>query len=193
MSQWGTIKVIEIWQFLSYLLSCWSFRNQTLMVHHHNYAWVSWEKSGLLCLRSRSWWRFRILIVCPSDIFWTVKSFVTKLAIGGVCGVGGGGGGGRGTVTRLDVVVHPLSFSLPLSLVSLTLTHTHISFPLLPSLSLSLSTPTLNCQFCFFRGWVGGTVVLLFSPPPPFCVCVRVRARARVPVYISDRKSSSGK
>ena len=51
-----------------------------LLVHCHKPECHVWILDGW-CLRSRSQWRFKILVpVCPDDIYWTTEPFVTKLS-----------------------------------------------------------------------------------------------------------------
>ena len=74
--------MIKVWQFLQSVLNCWSFHYQTLFEGTLLYARVSYEEIGLLCSRSRSQQNFKMSVnVCPDDIFWIAKPFITKLVM----------------------------------------------------------------------------------------------------------------
>ena len=62
----------KVWQFLLYLLNCWSFCYQ---------ARVFYGDIGLLCSRSRSEQNFKMSMnVCP-DLFLLTEHFTTKLGM----------------------------------------------------------------------------------------------------------------
>ena len=72
--------IIKIWLFLLYLLSCCSVCSQTWFDSTASEAGVSYGKMGLLCSRSRSQQRFKMLVnVCLDDVFWATEHFVIKL------------------------------------------------------------------------------------------------------------------
>ena len=74
--------MIKIWQFLLYLLNCWSFCYHIWFDSTLSYARVFYGDSGLLCSKSRSLQNFKIsLDVCSDDIFWITESFTTKLCM----------------------------------------------------------------------------------------------------------------
>ena len=74
--------MFKIWQFLPYLLNCLIFCYQIWFDSTLPQARVSYGEIGLLCSRSRSQWKFKMLMnVCPDDVFWTAKHFGTKLGI----------------------------------------------------------------------------------------------------------------
>ena len=61
----------KVWQFLLYLLNCWSFCYQ---------ARVFYGEIWLLCSGSRSQQNFKMSVnVCPDDIFWIAEPLTTKL------------------------------------------------------------------------------------------------------------------
>ena len=73
------VYIIIMWLFLLYLLNCWSVCNQTCCNRTTSEVGVPCVKIGLLRSMSRSQRRFKILVnVCPDNIFWTTKHFVTK-------------------------------------------------------------------------------------------------------------------
>ena len=75
-------QMIKIWQFLSYLLNCWSFCYWTWFDSTLSYARVFYGDIGLLCSRSKSQQNFKICInVCPDGIFWIAEPFTTKLGM----------------------------------------------------------------------------------------------------------------
>ena len=77
-SQQGLMKS-KVWLFLLCLLNCWSICNQTWLIVHYYVNWVSCGKMGLLCSKSRSQRRFKMLVkTCLDDTFWTTEHFVTK-------------------------------------------------------------------------------------------------------------------
>ena len=83
---------LNIWLFILYLLNCWfvmtifTISSKLLVSLQPNLLWwysiISWSvlwEIGLLCSRSRSQRRVRMLVnVCLDDIFWTTEQFVTK-------------------------------------------------------------------------------------------------------------------
>ena len=63
--------ITKIWLFLLHLLNCWSVCNQTGFDSTASWVGESCGKMGLLCSRSRSQRRFKMLLnVCPDDISW---------------------------------------------------------------------------------------------------------------------------
>ena len=74
--------IIKIWLFLLYLLHCWPICNQIWFDTTTLSAQVFCAKIGLLCWRSRSRQRFKMLMnVCPDDIFRIADHYDTKLGI----------------------------------------------------------------------------------------------------------------
>ena len=75
-------QMIKIWQFLSYLLNCWSFCYWTWFDSTLSYARVFYGDIGLLCSRSKSQQHFKMSMnVCPDNIFWIAEPFTTKLGM----------------------------------------------------------------------------------------------------------------
>ena len=74
--------VIKIWQFLLYLLNCWSFCYQTWFDSKLSLARVFYGETGSLCSRSRSQQNSKMSMnVCPHNIFWIAVPFTTKLGM----------------------------------------------------------------------------------------------------------------
>ena len=72
--------MIKIWQFLLYLLNCWSSCYQTWFGSTLSYPRVFYGEFGLLCSRSRSQQNFTMsLTVCPDDVFWNTGPFTSEL------------------------------------------------------------------------------------------------------------------
>ena len=68
------IYVIGVWLFLLCLLNCWSFCNQTLMVHHHKPQCLV-RKCNVDChVHGQDHWSFKMSMnVFLGDIFWTTE------------------------------------------------------------------------------------------------------------------------
>ena len=64
------------------VLNFWSVCKQTWFDSTASEAGVSCGKIGLLHPRSRSQWRFKMLVnVCLDNVFWTTEHFVVRLGI----------------------------------------------------------------------------------------------------------------
>ena len=75
VSAWAHL--IKIWQFLLYLLNCWSLCYQTWFDSTLSQARVFYGEIGLLCWRSRS--QQMSMNICPDDIFRIAEHFTTNL------------------------------------------------------------------------------------------------------------------
>ena len=72
--------MIKIWQFLLYLLNCWSFCYKTWFDGTLSWARVSYEEIGLLCSISRSRQKCKMsMTIYPDAVFWIANTCTTKL------------------------------------------------------------------------------------------------------------------
>ena len=73
-------RMIKIWQFLLYLLYCWSFCYKTWFNGTLSLARVSYEEIGLLCSGSRSRQNCKMSMTVYLDaVFWNAEPYTTKL------------------------------------------------------------------------------------------------------------------
>ena len=78
----ATAHMIKIWHFLLYYRNCWFLGNQTWSDDTSLEARVSCWTMRLLCSKSRSQqWSKMSVNVCPDDIFWITKHFVTNFGM----------------------------------------------------------------------------------------------------------------